>query len=107
MGICYSSSKGKKSEKIDLKLRKNSCSNGDLSTFISKLSGGGGGGEERRVQQIRGRLTGNGANNVGCLYTQQGKKGINQDAMIIWEVCYFTLWIIKWCMFVIFPNFFG
>lgn len=72
-------------KKIDLKLRKNSCSNGDLSTFISKLSGGGGGGEERRVQQIRGRLTGNGANNVGCLYTQQGKKGINQDAMIIWE----------------------
>lgn len=103
MGICYSSSyRGKKSEekdcdskneskKIDLKLRKSS-SNGDFSTFISKLSssGGGGGGEgaeERGLQQIPGRLIGNGANNVGCLYTQQGKKGINQDAMIIWEVC--------------------
>ncbi|KAL3355644.1 hypothetical protein AABB24_016697 [Solanum stoloniferum] len=101
MGICYSSSKGKKSEekecdsknesrKIDLKLRKNSSSNGDFSTFISKLSSGGGGGagegaEERGLQQIPGRLIGNGASNVGCLYTQQGKKGINQDAMVIWE----------------------
>ncbi|XP_015055601.1 probable protein phosphatase 2C 6 [Solanum pennellii] len=100
MGICYSSSyKGKKSEekdcdskneskKIDLKLRKSS-SNGDFSTFISKLSSSGGGGgegaEERGLQQIPGRFIGNGANNVGCLYTQQGKKGINQDAMIIWE----------------------
>ncbi|XP_059283069.1 probable protein phosphatase 2C 6 [Lycium ferocissimum] len=100
MGICYSSSKGKSSEKecdgkneskmIDLKLRKSSSSsNGDFSTFISKLSGGGGSGvigvEERGLEQIPGRLIENGGSGVACLYTQQGKKGINQDAMIVWE----------------------
>ncbi|XP_060198970.1 probable protein phosphatase 2C 6 isoform X1 [Lycium barbarum] len=97
MGICYSSSKGKSSEKecdgkneskmIDLKLRKSSSSsNGDFSTFISKLSGGGGSGvEEKGIEQIPGRLIGNGGSSVACLYTQQGKKGINQDAMIVWE----------------------
>ncbi|CAN4117864.1 unnamed protein product [Withania somnifera] len=86
MGICYSSSKVKKSEKIDLKLRKSSSANGDFSTFISKLSGGGGSrGEERGLEQIQGRLVGNGGSSVACLYTQQGKKGINQDAMIVWE----------------------
>ncbi|CAN4097107.1 unnamed protein product [Withania somnifera] len=89
MGICYSSNKGKKSEnkskKIDLKLRKINSSNGDFSTFISKLSGRGEGAEDREIQQIPGRLIGNGASTVACLYTQQGKKGINQDAMIVWE----------------------
>ncbi|KAJ8556043.1 hypothetical protein K7X08_022801 [Anisodus acutangulus] len=94
MGICYSSSKGKSSEgecdgkneskKIDLKLRKSSSSNGDFSTFISKLSGGSGVIGEG-LEQIPGRLIGNGGSSVACLYTQQGKKGINQDAMLVWE----------------------
>jgi hypothetical protein len=35
---------------------------------------------------IPGRLTTNGATKLGCLYTQQGKKGTNQDAMLFWEV---------------------
>ncbi|KAM3286914.1 putative protein phosphatase 2C 6 [Capsicum chacoense] len=89
MGICYSSRKGKKSEneskKFDLKLRKSSSSNGDFSTYISKLSAGGGGGAEVGLEHIHGRLIGNGGSSVACLYTQQGKKGINQDAMIVWE----------------------
>ncbi|KAJ6967262.1 protein phosphatase 2C 6 [Populus alba x Populus x berolinensis] len=34
---------------------------------------------------IPGRLTTNGATKLGCLYTQQGKKGTNQDAMLFWE----------------------
>lgn len=33
-----------------------------------------------------GRMVMNGASNVACLYTQQGKKGINQDTMMVWEV---------------------
>lgn len=36
---------------------------------------------------IPGRLIANGGSKVACLYTQQGKKGTNQDAMLVWEVC--------------------
>ncbi|KAH6768161.1 Protein phosphatase 2C family protein [Perilla frutescens var. frutescens] len=97
MGICYSSSSGKRStgwaggdEKADSKLKKNSS--GDFATFITKLSGGGGAAataavvaEERALHQIPGRLFSNGASRIASLYTQQGKKGTNQDAMIVWE----------------------
>ncbi|XP_010459160.1 PREDICTED: probable protein phosphatase 2C 6 [Camelina sativa] len=36
-------------------------------------------------QQFVGRLVGNGSSDIACLYTQQGKKGTNQDAMLVWE----------------------
>lgn len=36
--------------------------------------------------EIPGRLISNGGSKVACLYTQQGKKGTNQDAMLVWEV---------------------
>lgn len=36
--------------------------------------------------EIPGRMFMNGASKIACLYTQQGKKGINQDAMVVWEV---------------------
>ncbi|KAM3696044.1 hypothetical protein ACJW31_06G008200 [Castanea mollissima] len=32
-----------------------------------------------------GKMVMNGATKIACLYTQQGKKGTNQDAMLIWE----------------------
>jgi hypothetical protein len=28
----------------------------------------------------------NGASNTACMFTQQGRKGTNQDAMLVWEV---------------------
>ena len=103
MGICYSSigkksrerewkSKNDDAAKIDLMLRKANSGSTDFVSFISKISGGGGGGtasaaEERALHQIPGRLFANGASSVASLYTQQGKKGTNQDAMIVWEVC--------------------
>lgn len=31
------------------------------------------------------RMVMNGASKIACLYTQQGKKGTNQDAMLVWE----------------------
>jgi len=34
---------------------------------------------------ISGRTCSNGASNISCIYTQQGRKGTNQDAMIVWE----------------------
>ncbi|KAJ9562780.1 hypothetical protein OSB04_007940 [Centaurea solstitialis] len=55
-----------------------------------KFGGGGGGGrsstaEERGLLQVAGRLAGNGCSGIASLHTQQGKKGTNQDAMIVWE----------------------
>lgn len=38
------------------------------------------------LRGIPGRIAGNGACAVASLYTLQGKKGVNQDAMIVWEV---------------------
>ncbi|KAL0443191.1 UNVERIFIED_CONTAM: putative protein phosphatase 2C 6 [Sesamum latifolium] len=97
MGICYSSANGKRktewetgNDKVGAKLKKGTS--GDFATFISKLSGGGGAAataavvaEEQALRQIPGRLFANGANRIASLYTQQGKKGTNQDAMIVWE----------------------
>ena len=40
------------------------------------------------ISALNARLIGNGASNIACLHTQQGKKGTNQDAMIAWEVRY-------------------
>ncbi|PWA76461.1 protein phosphatase 2C 66 [Artemisia annua] len=58
-------------------------SNGDHMKF--KFGGGGVDKEERWLSQVPGRLSGNGSSGVASLYTQQGKKGTNQDAMIVWE----------------------
>ena len=47
---------------------------------------------EEMLHRIPGRLFLNGSSEVASLFTQQGKKGTNQDAMIVWEVCFiFTL----------------
>ncbi|XVF06992.1 hypothetical protein REPUB_Repub06bG0099300 [Reevesia pubescens] len=37
------------------------------------------------LHRIPGRLLLNGSSDVASLFTQQGKKGTNQDAMIVWE----------------------
>lgn len=44
--------------------------------------------EHSNQSQIRvsGKMCSNGASDVACLYTQQGRKGTNQDAMLVWEV---------------------
>nr|GMD51252.1 probable protein phosphatase 2C 6 [Ipomoea batatas] len=100
MGICYSSGKSKGSDKErDSKNESGRKSvigsvSGDFSSFFSKLNGGaggpgtgliGGGLKERALHQIPGRLFANGSSAVASLFTQQGKKGTNQDAMIVWE----------------------
>ncbi|EHA8588302.1 putative protein phosphatase 2C 33 [Cocos nucifera] len=40
---------------------------------------------EEQLHRIPGRMFLNGASSVASLFTQQGKKGLNQDAMIVWE----------------------
>ncbi|KAL5735494.1 hypothetical protein ACOSP7_029966 [Xanthoceras sorbifolium] len=37
------------------------------------------------LHQISGRMFTNASTRIACLYTQQGKKGTNQDAMLVWE----------------------
>ncbi|KAL6567658.1 hypothetical protein OROGR_001326 [Orobanche gracilis] len=90
MGICYSTERktewGSGNGKADSKLKKSSS--GDFATCISKLGGAGGASVERTLQQVPGRLFSNGASPIASLYTQQGKKGTNQDAMIFWENFY-------------------
>lgn len=45
-----------------------------------------GGDKYGELHRIPGRMFGNGSSNMACLFTQQGRKGANQDAMIVWEV---------------------
>lgn len=40
---------------------------------------------EEQLHRIPGRIFLNGSTEVASLFTQQGKKGTNQDAMIVWE----------------------
>ncbi|KAL6644593.1 hypothetical protein ACP70R_016201 [Stipagrostis hirtigluma subsp. patula] len=58
-------------------------------TFFSggkKLPGGGGGEmTEEELARVSGRMCANGASAAACLHTQQGRKGTNQDAMVVWE----------------------
>jgi hypothetical protein len=44
-------------------------------------------GEDRREEDAPGWIAGNGVGNAACLFTRQGRKGTNQDAMVVWEVC--------------------
>ncbi|XP_071696619.1 probable protein phosphatase 2C 52 isoform X2 [Rutidosis leptorrhynchoides] len=39
----------------------------------------------QHTSSIPNRIFANGKSRSSCIYTQQGRKGINQDAMIVWE----------------------
>ncbi|KAJ8484115.1 hypothetical protein OPV22_016600 [Ensete ventricosum] len=41
--------------------------------------------EEEQIHGTPGKMFLNGATSAASLFTQQGRKGINQDAMIVWE----------------------
>uniref|UniRef100_A0A0C9S124 TSA: Wollemia nobilis Ref_Wollemi_Transcript_28262_2452 transcribed RNA sequence n=1 Tax=Wollemia nobilis TaxID=56998 RepID=A0A0C9S124_9CONI len=40
---------------------------------------------DEQIGKVRGRMFVNGASNMACMFTQQGRKGTNQDAMLVWE----------------------
>ncbi|XP_068645261.1 probable protein phosphatase 2C 33 [Aristolochia californica] len=73
--ISYSSSSASGTHK----LRKNSWKRQGFrgSSFDSK--------REEELHKVPGRIFLNGATSIASLFTQQGKKGTNQDAMIVWE----------------------
>lgn len=41
------------------------------------------------LHSIPNRIFTNGKSRASCIFTQQGRKGINQDAMVVWEVSFF------------------
>lgn len=43
---------------------------------------------DQLLHHISGRMVNNAASKTASVYTQQGKKGTNQDAMIVWEVSF-------------------
>ncbi|XP_073029304.1 probable protein phosphatase 2C 6 [Primulina eburnea] len=84
MGICYSLSSGRRKTGWET----GNDSGGRLDSKPKKSSGASAAAaldSAERLLQIPGRLISNGATRIASLYTQQGKKGTNQDAMIIWE----------------------
>ncbi|AQK58230.1 putative protein phosphatase 2C 6 [Zea mays] len=58
---------------------------GGLPSGGKKPPGRGGEMTEDELARVSGRMCGNGASAVACLHTQQGRKGTNQDAMVVWE----------------------
>lgn len=42
------------------------------------------------LHRVPGRFCLNGSTDVASLFTKQGRKGVNQDAMIVWEVLLLT-----------------
>lgn len=55
--------------------------------------------KKERLHRIPGRLYLNGSSEVASLFTQQGKKGPNQDAMIVWEVQFLHLHLVMFYTF--------
>ncbi|KAL0742278.1 hypothetical protein Bca4012_083791 [Brassica carinata] len=45
----------------------------------------------QNLPYIPNRIITSGENRSSCIFTQQGRKGINQDAMIVWE-SFFHVW---------------
>lgn len=40
----------------------------------------------QQLPSVYSRISTNGKSRSSCIFTQQGQKGINQDAMVVWEV---------------------
>lgn len=47
------------------------------------------------LPSLPSRIFSNGKSRGSCIFTQQGRKGINQDAMIVWEVRIYILFHVK------------
>ncbi|GJY55932.1 probable protein phosphatase 2C 6 isoform X1 [Tanacetum coccineum] len=74
MGLCYSTTRTKsKRHNNPFNNNNNYKSRTNVAVF--------GGGEDVNNK----RICGNGSSDIASLYTLQGKKGTNQDAMILWE----------------------
>lgn len=79
MGSCLSAEGRSPPSALGVRKKKNSKRRygSRNSSFESK--------KDEHLLKIPGRLFFNGSSEIASLYTQQGKKGTNQDAMIVWE----------------------
>ncbi|XP_059442576.1 probable protein phosphatase 2C 6 [Corylus avellana] len=111
MGSCYSSITGKRKDTVEVVMIEAAASNSCTCAAISSISISSSADNKKKTKrQSSGRwkkksaaasdegellrqmmipenerMVMNGASKVACLYTQQGKKGTNQDAMLVWE----------------------
>lgn len=80
-----------------------------LLTYSQELNVGDGG-KRKRIRgsstmdyKVPGRMFLNGSSDVASMYCKQGRKGVNQDAMLVWEVCLFVCSFLFWhllnCLF--------
>ncbi|KAJ6798999.1 putative protein phosphatase 2C 66 [Iris pallida] len=74
----FGSGRWRKKEKEKKRRRR-----GERGLFDGRVIAGAGGDPE--LYRVPGQMFVNGSTDVACLFTQQGKKGTNQDAMIVWE----------------------
>jgi hypothetical protein len=112
MGSCYSSITGKRKDTVEVVMIEAAASNSRACAAISSISTSSSAHNKKKTKRQsswrwkkksaaasdegellhhmmipeNGRMVMNGASKVACLYTQQGKKGTNQDAMLVWEV---------------------
>ena len=92
MGSCYSTiaiAIGKKSSE-DAAIDTSTTASGRWrkgrdSLLLEKTSADS---NDAQLHQISARVFTNASTTTACLYTQQGKKGTNQDAMLVWEVLF-------------------
>ena len=90
MGSCFSgdipgglsygpaSASGRRKDRRKLRRTTSSSSSSPYGTVDSKM--------DVWLQRVPGRICSNGCSDAVSLFTKQGRKGINQDAMIAWEV---------------------
>ncbi|WCJ32504.1 Protein phosphatase 2C family protein [Euphorbia peplus] len=83
MGSCYSKRKRDENGGAGEKSSSAAASSGSPKRVKWKRKSGGS--DESLLNHIPGRMCSNAVSKIACLYTQQGKKGTNQDAMLVWE----------------------
>ena len=81
MGGCCSSSMLHDDELASIKMRKKEQKKLLMEALAAEMK------TNEILSRIPGRICSNGAlSNDACIFTQQGRKGTNQDAMLVWEV---------------------
>lgn len=82
MGSCFSSESGSSLPTSPMEVKKSKGSKRRAASQNSSFDYG----REDRLHRNHNRMFLNGSSEIASLFTQQGKKGINQDAMIVWKV---------------------
>ena len=87
---CGSDSKGDGSSSSCLPIQL--CSRKSKRTYTDHIA------TLKHLSSIPNRVFMNGKSQSSCLFTRQGRKGINQDAMIVWEVSFFFFLFLFWSL---------